>query len=110
MHNSKKAYLIFKRIMFLLFVVFLINYYQVKSGSYIKEEARHAILTEEKIREFESDVKNGEFVDIKDYTEVNTIDSSNKVTDLGYSLGVKIDDFINKKLVNTFKYIAQFFS
>lgn len=109
MKNSRKAWIVFRRIMILFFIIFLINYYQVQSGNYVSEENKRTILTEEKIREFESDVKSGNFVDIKDYTEHDYVDVSNSITDLGYEIGESVDDFINNKVVRIFEYIGKFF-
>lgn len=109
MKNNKKAWIIFKRLTLLLFIIFLINYFQVESGNYKNEASQKRILTEEKIKEFEQDVKNGEYVDIKDYTEVNYIDTSTPITNLGYSIGEGVNDFINNKVVKFFDYIGSFF-
>lgn len=109
MKNSKKAWIIFRRITLLLFVVFLINYYQVESGNYKNAAHQKSILTEEKIREFEADVKNGKYVDLKDYTEDYYVDTSTPITDIGYSIGCGVDNFINNKVVKFFSYIGSFF-
>lgn len=107
--NSRKAWVVFRRIMLVLFIVFLINYYQVQSGNYVSEENKRTILTEEKIREFEADVKNGDFVDIKDYTDNEYVDTSTSMTDLGYDIGEGVNDFINDKLIRIFEYVGKFF-
>lgn len=109
MKNNKKAWIVFRRITLLLFVIFLINYFQVESGNYKDEFNKKTILTEEKIKEFEEDVKNGEFIDIKNYTETNYIDTSTPLTDLGYYIGEEVNDFINNKVVKFFNYIGKFF-
>ncbi len=109
MKNSKKAWVIFSRSLVLLFIIFLISYFQVENGSYNKGLSAKTILTEDKIKEFEEDIKNGEFVDIKDYTVEEYVDTSNKFSDLGYTIGVGIDDFINEKIVNVLKFIGNLF-
>lgn len=109
MKNSKKAWIFFRRTILLLFVLFLINYYQVESGNYRNEVEQKTIITEEKIREFENDVKNGNFVDIKDYTEENSIDTSTPLTDLGYNIGNELDNILNDKVAKFFNYIGSFF-
>lgn len=109
MKNSKKAWIIFRRITTLLFIIFLINYFQVESGNYKNEINNKTILTEEKIKEFENDVRNGNFVDIKDYTEETYIDTSTPITNLGYNIGEGVNDFINNKVVKFFNYIGSFF-
>lgn len=108
MKNNRKAWIIFRRIILLLFIVYLINYYQVESGNGSKKNI--TIMTSEKIKEFEQDVKNGEFVDIKDYTENNFINTSNTMSDAGYLIGEKVSSFVNTKLINFFKFIGEFIS
>lgn len=109
MKNTHQAWLIFKRILIILFILFLINYYQVESGNYKNKLAEKTLLTEEKIREFEEDVKSGKYVDIKDYTEYNYIDTSTPVATIGNKVGSSIDNFINEKAPNFFKIIKKYF-
>ncbi len=110
MKNSRKAWLVFRRILLILFVVFLINYYQVESGNYQNEINKKTILTEEKIKEFEEDVRNGEFVDIKNYTEQTYVDTSNSVDNIGYKVGATVDDFINEKAKIFFEFLKKYFT
>ena len=107
MKNSRRAWLIFRRILIILFIIFLIIYFQAENTNYITNKT---ILTEEKIKEFEKDVKNGEFVDIKNYTEENIRDTSNTISELGYSLGEGIGEFFSVKVVNFFEFLSQFIS
>lgn len=109
MKNSRKAWVIFRRVILILFIIFIINYFQVESGYYNDQQTMKTILTEEKIREFEEDVKNGEFVDIKDYTETTHIDTSTPAADIGYKIGEGVNDFINNRVGGFFKYIGSFF-
>lgn len=109
MKNNKKAWIIFKRIMAVLFIIFLISYFQVERGNYNNDLRNKTILTEEKIKEFEEDVRNGEYVDIKDYTEIEYIDASNTLSNLGYNIGEGIDDFINNKVVKVLNFIGNLF-
>lgn len=106
MKNSIKAWIIFRRILLLLFLFFLINYFQAESNNNLLTQK--TILTEEQIRKFEEDVKNGEFVDIKDYTSVNNIDTSNSVSNLGYNLGNGISEFFGVKVVDFIDFISSF--
>lgn len=106
MKNSVKAWIIFRRILLLLFFFFLINYFQAESNNNLLTQK--TILTEEQIKEFEEDVKNGEFVDIKDYTSVNNIDTSNSVSNLGYNLGNGISEFFGVRVVDFIDFISSF--
>lgn len=110
MKNSRKAYLIFRRILLFLFIFYLISYFQVESGNYLNNATKKTILTEEKIKEFEKDVKEGTFVDIKDYTEESYIDSNNKVSDIGYQIGEGVGEFMSVKIVDFFNFIGKFVS
>jgi phage/plasmid-associated DNA primase len=69
MKNSRTAWIIFRRILTFLFIIFIILYFQVETGL-VSEAKTKAIITQENIKKFEEDVKNGEYIDIKNYTEV----------------------------------------
>ena len=109
MKNSRMAWLLFRKIILVLFVIFIILYFQVETGtaSYIKDRT---IITEENIKKFEEDVKNGEYVDIKNYTEENKVDTSNIFSEVGYAVSEKTSNFISKELVDFFKVIGKLFS
>lgn len=110
MKNSRKSWIIFRRIILILFVFYLINYFQVESGNYISGTTQKTILTQEKIKEFEKDVKEGKFVDIKDYTENNTIDSTNSVSNIGYTIGEGVSEFVSIKIIDFFNFVGKFIS
>ncbi len=108
MKNSKKAWIVFRRILLVLFVFFLISYFQAENGNnYLKDKT---ILTEENIKRFEDDVKNGTYIDIKDYVEYSNIDTSNIVSDTGYIVSEKVSKIVGKDLVNILKTIGKLFS
>lgn len=109
MKNSKKSWLIFRRIIIIFFIIYLINYYQVESGNYQEEYRNKAILTEEKIKEFENDVKKGKEIDIKKYTTNEIIDTSTITTNLAYEIGESIDELFSNKITKFFNYIGSFF-
>lgn len=110
MKNSKKAWDIFKNIIFLLFVFFLINFFQVNNGEVNKRVTKKTILTEERINEFEEDVKNGEKIDIKDYIKEEEVDTTNIISDTGYRFSNIVNDFITDKAIKIFKTIGKLFS
>lgn len=110
MKNSKKAWDIFKRILFLLFIIFLINYFSVSSGYYERQITNKTILTEEKIKEFEEDVKNNEYVDIKDYVSDSYVDTSSVGSNIGYKVSESINDFVTNKAIKAIKVFGKLFS
>lgn len=110
MKNSKKAWDVFKIILFFLFIIFLINYFSVSTGYYEKQINNKTVLTEEKIKEFEEDVKNHEYVDIKDYVSDTYVDTSSVGSDLGYKVSETINDFITNKAIKALKVLGKLFS
>ena len=75
-----KKFLI-KTIFGIFFVAFVISYVIGESGYYEYELANKKYLTEEEMKKFEEDVRNGEEIDLKDYTVDTRIDYTNKFTD-----------------------------
>lgn len=106
MKNSRTAWLVFRRTITFLFIIFIILYFQVETGtsSYIRDKT---MITEENIKKFEEDVKNGEYIDIKNYTEDNNIDTSNFISDIGYNISEKTSKFFTKELIDIFKIIGK---
>ena len=110
MKNSRKAWLVFKRILIVLFIIYLINYFSVSAGYYENELSKKTVLTDEKIKEFEQDVRNGEYVDIKDYVVDEYVDTSSVIGDIGFKLSELINDFVTDKAINGIKIIGKLFS
>ncbi len=110
MKTTKKTWIIFRNIMLFLFVLYLISYFQVESGNYININTKKTLLTEEQIKEFEKDVKEGKMVDIKNYTEETYIDSNNKVSDIGYIIGENISEFATNKIGGFIEFLSKYVS
>jgi len=81
--------------------IFLASYLIASTGYYEYTMQQRTILTNEKIKEFEEDIKNNENIDIKDYLEEENIDYSNKITNLVYN----ISDSSNKLARKAIKYL-----
>lgn len=109
MKNSIKEWIVFKRVLFFLFIIFLINYFSVQSGYYEKKVYDRMILTEEQREAFEEDVSNGLEVDLTDYLEDNYVDTSNTTSKLGQTIGNGVDDFINNKVIKVMEAIGSLF-
>jgi hypothetical protein len=106
MKNSKTAWLIFKRIIIILFIIFIILYFQVETGT-ISQNKNKTIITQENLKKFEEDIKNGEYIDIKNYTETNKVNTSNIVSDMGYYVSSKTSHFFGEELSNIFEMIGK---
>ena len=100
----------FFRIMGILFGIFLILYILIEGGYYETELARKSTLTNEKIKEFESDVKNGEVVDLNDYIVEENVDYSNSVTKAGNALSETVNTFVTEGLSTAADILKKLFS
>ena len=90
-----------KLLLLLIIIAFISSYLVASSGYYEYTMQQRTILTNEKIKEFEEDIKNNENIDIKDYLEEENIDYSNKFTNLVYN----ISDNSNKLARLAIKYL-----
>lgn len=91
--NPKK---IFNSIIFSLFILFLSLYIASSTGYYEYQNKENKQFTEEKMKEFEKDLKEGKKVDLKDYLSKEYKNYDNNITKFGNSLS----DFINDGMLN----------
>ncbi len=97
----------FFRVMIILFVMFLCLYSMSINGYVQSVNMKKTLMTEEQIKEFESDVSKGEYLDIKDYALSENKDYSNKVSDFGE----KLSDLISlaaKKSIDMFNNVFSY--
>ena len=73
----------FHILVWFLFISFLVLYFAQAGGYYENLNNKKATLTEEKIKEFEEDVKNGEEIRVENYVVNMEKDYSNNVSDFG---------------------------
>ncbi len=98
---------IFNTIVFCLFTLYLSFYVASASGYYEYEKREENKLTEEKMKQFEEDLKKGKRVDIKDYLTSDTKKYDNKITDIGNTLSDIVNDGITGGLEKTFRLIER---
>lgn len=83
-------------IMFILILFFIyMGLYVMDNMGYYNIAAKNKIITDEKLKEFESDVKNGKEIDIKNYVR-DTTNYKNAYSNLGYNMSIGIDNVLNK--------------
>lgn len=80
MISYKKLFHLF---IWFLFLSFLVLYFAQAGGYYEDLNNKKASLTEEKIRQFEEDVKNGKEIKVENYVVNYKKDYSNKISDFG---------------------------
>lgn len=96
MDDKKKKNNIFLKIIGVLFIVYFSLYIMDNLG-YYNIAAKNKVLTEEKLKEFENDVKNGKSIDIKNYVDDET-NYKNFYSNIGYNASIGIDNILNKGL------------
>ena len=92
--EKKKKKNWFLTILAILFMAYLSLYFMDNLG-YYNIATKKSVLTEEKLREFETDIKNKEEIDIKEYVK-DTTNYKNIYSNLGYNMSVGIDEILNK--------------
>ena len=96
---------IFKLIIVILFITYIICFIISESGYYEYKMQERTILTNEQIKKFEEDVKNNINVDINDYTTPEYIDYTNKFTKGVNNTSNLIKKYIKKIVEGSFKIL-----
>lgn len=96
--KKEKIPFYFLIIFLFFFLVLLFAYY---NGYYQTKNTKTKILTEEQIKVFESDIKNGKEIDIDEYVTLENKDYSNKLSIFIYKSSLKLEKIID----NSVKYI-----
>ena len=99
-----------KTIIVFILIIYISAYYVSNSGYYEYHMQQKTILTNEKIKEFEDDVKNNKDVDIKNYLDYEEVDYSNKLSNLMYDFsdgGVKVSRKIIRALFKKLSYLVE---
>ncbi len=107
MEEKKKKQNIFLKIILVLFLIF-ISLYLMDNLGYYNIASKDKILTEEKLKEFEKDVKEGNAIDLKKYTK-NDTNYKNFYSNIGYKASKSIDTVLNKGLKNIGKILKKLF-
>lgn len=107
---KKKKYNIFWYFLLFSFFIFLAYYLAYTSGYYENKVSRRSIITEEGIKEFESDVSNNREIDIKKYVSNDTNDYSSLFSNIGNKLSNKIDSFMDGGMSSVFDFISRLFT
>ena len=113
MNNIKKenkVWKYFKITIILLFIIFLINYYNINNGYYEKKISEKVTITQENINEFENDIKNREYIDTKKYNKEEYIDTNNTMSTIGYKVSENINDIVTKRTKDIINFLKKLFS
>ena len=102
--QKKNWFLTFLGITFIIYIAL----YLMDNLGYYNIAAKNKVITEEKLLEFEQDVKNGREIDIKEYIR-DTTNYKNIYSNLGYNISVGIDNVLNKGLKKVGDIIEKLF-
>ena len=92
MEDKKKPnYNVFFRVLFAFFVLFLCLYSISVNGFVQRNNKEKTLYTEEQIKKFEEDVKNGKEIDIDAYIDNSKVDYSNNISNFGETVSGIID-------------------
>lgn len=105
---KKKKYKLFKFILYGLIFIYLVIFISADTGYYEYKNYKKTALTEEQIKKFETDIKNGEHIDINDYLIKDDYSYKNKVSTLAIKISDKISSIVSSGVKSTFKFISKF--
>jgi len=93
---------IVKIIVYIIVIIFLCSYFIETTGYYEYNLQNRKNLTEEGIKQFEQDVKDGKEIDINNYLTKANIDYSNKLTKTTSEMSIKLNNYLKDFLTNGF--------
>ena len=95
-----------KLVISITIIIFISSYLISSSGYYEYTMQQRAIITNEKIKEFENDVKNNQDIDLKEYLKKEEIDYSNKFTTLIYNISENSNELTRKLIKKIFTKLS----
>ena len=81
--------------------------YGIESNENISRKSK---ITEEKLQEFEHDVKENKEIDIKDYVNNDYVDYSSSISKIGSKLSTSVDNFLENGLNDFFSLLSKLFT
>ena len=100
----KNKYL--KFIILIVFIIYISAYYVGTTGYYEYHMQEKTILTNNKIKEFERDIKESKDIDIKTYLDTKDIDYTNKLSNIVYDVSTKGTKVARKVIKAIFKKLS----
>lgn len=97
---------IIKLLSILIIIAFISSYIIASSGYYEYTMQERTIITNEKIKEFEQDIKDNKEIDLKEYMSQEEIDYSNKFTTLVYNISDNSNKLAKKLIKALFKKLS----
>ena len=97
---------IMKLLIIILIIIFVSSYLIADSGYYEYNLKQQSVITHEKIKEFENDIKNEKDINLIDYLNKDKLDYTNKFSNIIYNISNKSNTLTRKLLKKVFKKIS----
>ena len=94
----------------ILFIIYISYSLALENGYYETKVKQKTILTDEKIEEFENDIKQGKEIDVKDYTVEDYHDYSSFLSKAGQDLSLGLENFITKGIGEFVAVVSKLFT
>ena len=91
--------------MIILFVIFITVYISQATGYYDYQQHRQVELTNEKIKQFETDIKEGKAINVNNYLSDSHQDYHNGVSRLGLKFSKTVSLSAKKGINKIFKFL-----
>lgn len=101
---------IFARVFIAILIAFTAIYISQATGYYEYEQHKNVVLTNEQIKKFEQDVKNGKDVDALSYLEEEEKDYSSNISNFGLKLSNNLSKMVKNFMDKTFKVLNDLFT
>lgn len=108
MKQVKMRTKVFRFTVIILFVIFITMFVSNKFGYYEYKKSEQVRLTQEQIRQFEEDVKNGKDVNLENYLEKTNKNYQTKFSQLGLNVSNSLADAVSAGVNKFFGYINSF--
>lgn len=107
MKNKKNKTInnIFKMTLIILFAIFITMFVSNKFGYYEYRKSQQVTLTQEQIKKFEEDVKNGKDVQLENYLQNTTKNYQTPISQIGLNISNSISGIVKKGVDGFFGYI-----
>lgn len=103
--NKKLISKIFWKLFLIILIAFTAIYISEATGYYEFEQHNKKVLTEEKIKQFESDIASGKNIDINNYVVNDNPNYESKISKLGDKMSKNIEKMVVSGLNATFKFL-----
>ncbi len=108
MKNVKLRTKVFRISFIILFAIFITVFISNKYGYYEYQKHEQVTLTQEQIKQFEQDVKDGKKVDLENYLSHTSKNYQTKFSQMGLNLSNSIANTIKNGVDGFFKYVSKF--